>query len=251
MNIVHPDDMAHAQKLFSTVLAHPGKTIKGEIRIITKKGLTKNLSYRATNLLDNPIVQGIAVNFNDISDRIKAEQKLRDSEAKYALIVEKGNDGIIVGQDGLIAYANNKALELVGYTKDEAVGSSFDKFIAPEYQELVAKRFGQRMQGLAVPQIYEIELVAKNGRHIPVEINASKFEYKKKPASITVIRDIQKRKEAERAVREAAKTQSALLNSVEDLVLLTTTDFIALDFNQAFSESVGMSREVLLGSDNS
>jgi len=247
LKVVHPDDIVSAQELFSTLLAHPGETFKGNIRILTKKGLIKDVAYRATNLLDSSSVRGIIVNFRDISDRVKIEKKLLESEERCSLIVEKGNDSFIIAQNGLIVFANGRALELVGYTKEEVVGSPFDKFIAPEYQELVATRFRQRIQNEEIPHIYEIDLLSKDDRVIPVEINSSLAYYKGKPASITVIRDIRARKDTEKQIKAAAKTQSALLNSMRDIALLVTTDFIAIDCNQVFAESIGVPKEKIIG----
>lgn len=247
MKVVHPDDIAYIQELFSTVLSHPGETFKGEFRIVTKKGSKKNLSCRVTNMLDNPAVQGIVVNFSDISDQLKAEENLRKSEKQYSLIVEKGNDGILLAQENLVVYANNTLFNLLGYTKDEAIGTPFIQYVATKYQKLTAKRFRQRMQGLDVPNIYEIELVAKDGRYIPVEINAAKAEYDGKPASIVVIRDIRKRKEAEKTAREAVATSKVILNATTDLMALFSPDERVIDCNEAFVKSLGKTRKELIG----
>jgi len=47
------------------------------------------------------------------------------SEQKYSTIVEKGNDGIVILQDGLIKFANSKIQSLSGLKIEETIGKQF------------------------------------------------------------------------------------------------------------------------------
>jgi len=141
MDIVHPDDMQEAMELFSQTMKNPGKTFRGDLRLKHKNGETIAVIYRVTNLLDNPTVQGIVINFHDITDRKNIEQQLQESEEKYATLVEQGNDGIMIVQDELMKYANTKLLEMLGYTSKEFIGTHALQYIAPEYVGIAAERY--------------------------------------------------------------------------------------------------------------
>lgn len=198
MDIVYPDDIPQARELFSQVMENPGKTFKGDIRLRHKNGGKIVANYRVTNLLDDPKVKSIIINYRDVTEH-------RAIEERYKTLVEQGNDGILIVQDNLLKYANQILYKTLGYTSEEVIDAPFIQYIAPEYQKIVAERYNRRIQGLKTPHIYEIALVAKDGRHIPVEINTSLIDYEGKPAVMAMVRDIIKRKQAEERQRERRK----------------------------------------------
>jgi PAS domain S-box-containing protein len=152
---------------------------------------------------------GVPVGFQivatNITERKQAEEALRQSEEKYSTLVEQSNDGIAILQDGLITFVNPKMLEIYGFTAGEILGKPFLDFVSPEYRDLVVDRYKKRMSGDEVPNIYELEILAKDGSKIPLEINASRIEYQGSPADMVIVRDITERKQAEEELRAANK----------------------------------------------
>jgi PAS domain S-box-containing protein len=155
----------------------------------------------------------------DITERKRMVEKLRQSEEKYSTLVEKGNDGIIIIQDGLVRFANPKMVEITGFSLEEAVGRPFIDFVSPEYRRLTADRYKKRIAGGEVPPRYELEILTKDGRKITMEVNASKIEYEKKPADIAILRDITERKQAEEALRELDRMKSEFISNISHELL--------------------------------
>ncbi len=155
----------------------------------------------------------------EIAERKHAEKALRESENKYSALVEMSKDGILMISDGIIAFANRASIELVGYPPEELMGSNFLNFVAPNYRDFALKRYTDRMQGKEVPSIYEIELLQKDGKTIPVELNATRIGFEGKFVNLVFIRDISERKQVEKALRES---EEKLLRSkkMESLGLL-------------------------------
>ena len=54
--------------------------------------------------------------YQDITEQLRAEEALKESEEKFHSIVEHGNDGIVFLQDGKVLYFNSKMLEMSGYS---------------------------------------------------------------------------------------------------------------------------------------
>lgn len=158
------------------------------IRDITKRKLAEEKLKDYTESLENKI-----------EERTKA---LRESEKKYSTIVEQGNDGIVIIQDGLLKFANSKMVETTGFSLEEAIGQPFINFISPEYRELILDRYKKRLSGESVQNKYEVKILSKDGREIPVEINASMIEYKGYPADMALIRDITERKLADEKINQ-------------------------------------------------
>jgi len=186
-------------------------TIEEDMRI---QGRRYNLQTTKRPYLDGQgNIIGIIGIARDITPRKQAEEALRESEEKYSTIVEKGNDGIVILQDGVFRFVNRKMMEMLGYSKEELIGQPFTGFISPRYRELVAERYRKRLKGEWVMDRYEIEAISKDGRTIPLEISASRIDYGGRPADMAIVRDITERKAAEEELRRRAK-ELGILNEV-------------------------------------
>ncbi|MDA0524317.1 ATP-binding protein [Methanococcoides alaskense] len=133
----------------------------------------------------------------------QAERALKASENKYHTLVEKGNDGIIILQDGLIKFGNQTIASITGFSIEEELEKPFIDFILPEYKEVVQERYMKRLNGGEVSTNYEIEIISKEGGRIPVDVSPSAIEYEGRPADMAIIRDITERKKAENAIMHA------------------------------------------------
>lgn len=138
----------------------------------------------------------------DITERKQAEEALRESEEKYRNLVERANDGIGIGQDGIICYVNVRLAQMVGYTVEELIGVSFADFFMSDEVPKVIESYKRRLAGEDIPHIYESAIRHKNGRRIDVEINAGVITYKGKPADLVFFRDITERKRVEEELKK-------------------------------------------------
>ncbi len=119
------------------------------------------------------------------------------------MIIEKSNDGIVILQNGVFIFINPKMVEMSHFSIKDMLGKSFIDYVAPGFKNLVIERYQKRIAGEIVPDRYEIEILTREGKTIPVEINASLIEYEGKPADMAIIRDITERRKAEEALRKS------------------------------------------------
>ncbi len=171
-------------------LKEKGRVSTFEVELLTRTDKTRNVLLGAS--LCGDVISGMIM---DITDRKKAEEALQESEERYSTLVENTTDGIIIIQDGVLRFVNTASVSIVGYTPGEMLGADFLRFVAPDYREVVTKRYADRMVGKEVPAIYELALLGKDGTILPVEINANLIEYEGKPADLVSIRDISERKQ--------------------------------------------------------
>lgn len=148
-------------------------------------------------------IQGI---FWDITDRIQAEQALRESEEKYRNVVEMAHDGICIVQRGTIQYVNAQLATLCGYTPEEILHNSYDIYVHPDEKANSNSRYLRHISGDEPTQQYETSLIHRNDYPIPVEINAGLISYNGNSASLIFVRDISARKAAEKALQERDET---------------------------------------------
>ena len=175
----------------------------------------------------------------DTRERTMAQEKLQRSEEKYATIVEKGNDGVVILQDGLIKFANSRIQGLSGLTIEETVGKSFVDFVSPQFRPLAAEMYRRRTLGQDTPGRYEIAITNKDGKEIPVEVNANKIDFEGKPADIAIIRDITERKRAEEAQKLLEQNFRNSLNNSPMGVTIADLNFNTVYANQTFLDIFG------------
>ncbi len=168
-------------------------------------------------------------------------QELKVSEEKYSTLVECGNDGIVIIQDGVLKFINPKVSELAGFPSSEVIGRAFMDFVDPEFKGLVLKRYEKRMNGEQVPSKYEINILSKDGRKIPVEVSASVIEYMGRPADMGIMRDITERKKAEEALKVSEKKYRDIVDNTIVGVYQTNLNGDVLYVNDAMARIAGLS----------
>jgi PAS domain S-box-containing protein len=126
-------------------------------------------------------------------ERKRAEQALRESEAKYSTLVEHAKDGVVIVQDGICKFANKAMAEICGYTVEEILGRHLMD-IGPESADAIAQRYRSRMTGEEISPLYEAKIQCKDGTIKEVEVSAAAIQYQESPALIGFVRDITERK---------------------------------------------------------
>jgi PleD family two-component response regulator len=76
-DLIHPDDQARVRNVFADLLSRPAGSIMIECRMLHRDGIHRSVEAVCTNLLHEPNVRGIVVNFRDITERKRSEQVLR------------------------------------------------------------------------------------------------------------------------------------------------------------------------------
>lgn len=145
-------------------------------------------------------IVGVVATVFDISDRRRAEQKLRDGEEKYRSIFNAAQDAIVIidQETGNILDVNETANLMYGYNPGEMTRlSSFDISAEPEQSFLDMQEKINK-----IPSRYH---QTKQGIVFPVEISASYYFKNGKRLITAVIRDITERKKAEKALETSQR----------------------------------------------
>jgi PAS domain S-box-containing protein len=213
-NLAPKEYLQHFRDGFSK-LAH-GKQNEGEIEIFSRRRQDYvTVEYRSNPIIQDNKVVGIQVIVRDITERKKMEEKLRqysehleeivqerteellESKKRYSVVVEEASDGVVILQDGKIVFTNERNAEIVGYPKNELIGISYEKLLDEKYLQVAQERYEQRLQGQKAPTTYEMELKAKTGQLVPVEVSVTVIQYQGHPAILVIVRDVRERKRLE------------------------------------------------------
>jgi PAS domain S-box-containing protein len=202
--LLHPDDLPKIQELFQKLVAGAtGARVNSTFRLHHQNGAWLWIEAVATNLLAEPSVKAIVVNYRDITERKLAEESLRESEEKYRMLVEKMSEGlIVVDNDDVIQFVNNSFTRLVGYSREELLGQvAYNLVIQEEDQELIKEKNRLRLEQKS--DEYEIRMKTKSGGFIWVRISGVPVldVQGNVVGSIGINTDITKHKQAEEEIR--------------------------------------------------
>jgi len=154
-------------------------------------------------------VVGASTIARDITERKATERELRESEERYRDLVENARDIIYTHDlEGNYLSVNRAGEQLLGYTREEARGMSWVQVVAPEYRERVCEMLALKLAGKG-KTVYGLEVVAKNGRRLAVEVN-SRLTYRDGIAVCVqgIARDVTERRELEEQLRQAQKMEA-------------------------------------------
>jgi PAS domain S-box-containing protein len=191
------------------------------IRDISERKQTESVLQEARNELERR-VDGRTVELGKTNEKLRkqifeceqAELALRESELKYATLVEDALIGVYIIQDRKIEFANDKFADIYGYSKDELIGMDSLDLVHPHDRPLVKKLREKRLKGQKVPAEYESKGLKKNGDIIWVMRSLSQINYKGRPAISGIVADISKRRKAEEALRQSDKELRILSNQL-------------------------------------
>ena len=220
--------------------------------ILTKSGEERLIAWNNTILKDiHGQVLGTMSIGEDITERKRAEEELRESEGRYRTLVESAGDageGIILIQDTAevetaIVFANQEVERLTGYTSKELKGRAWADLVHPRYQEAVRERIRRRLSGAVIKDIFEISIVSRGGAEVPIEVSGSLTEFRGKPTVVGYMRDITERKRAEEALRDSEEKFRTLFEGSRDAIYITTREGEFMDFNKSALDLFAYTRE--------
>ncbi len=201
-DLLHPDDREPALEAIRRHFEE-GQTYDIEYRLRTKSGEYRWFLARGVAVTDDagkPI--RMAGSIQDITERRRVEQALRESEEKYRQLFATGSDAIMVVDLSTrrILDVNPAAQKLYGYSENEFLGLQVAK-ISAEPEKTAAANDAQAEGDLTrIPLRYHKR---RDGTVFPVEISPATFKLKGRHVVGGIIRDISERKEAEEKFRTA------------------------------------------------
>lgn len=141
INYIHEDDKRAFVKLYEDLASMPGQPLPFQMRFRHKDGRYIWLEGVVTNLLHDRNVNGYVANYRDISERKKAEEKLKQERYLLRTLIDNLPVYIYIKDTQLRHVVNNKAnVELIGAeSEEETIGKTvldyFDPTIAAEFME--------------------------------------------------------------------------------------------------------------------
>ena len=173
----------------------------------------------------------------ELHERRHAEDALRRSEERYRDLFENANDMIFTHDlNGYFTSINKRGEMLTGYARHEFIGMNIGTITAPGYLALVSDSVSNKTTGGEQARLYETEIITKDGRLLPVEVNARLIYEGDQPVGVQgIARDISERKQLEDQLRHSQKMEA----------IGRLAGGIAHDFNNLLTAIIGYSQLAL------
>jgi len=126
LDLVHPDDLALAEKVLADIRF--GDRSPVELRLRHNDGTYHWFEVVGVDLQSDPNIRGVVLNAREIGDRKAAEQQRQLSEARFKALVQNSSDVLLViGSSGRIEYASPSVEHAIGSTTDDLLGRTLDE----------------------------------------------------------------------------------------------------------------------------
>jgi PAS domain S-box-containing protein len=254
---VHPEDRDRVDERFVRMVNEKVDSFD-EYRVLLPDGTIKHVNSSGHPVLDgNGELIEVIGTATDVTERKRAEEALREREAKIRRLVDSNIIGIFIWDfDGRILEANDEFLRMVNYDREDLVSGRirWADLTPPDWRDRNNARIDQqKSSGRFDP--FEKEFTIKDGSRVPVLIGGATFE-KGGNQGVAFVLDLTERKRAENALREReAQLAEARreLRQMIDTIPIPVASYSAdarRDFvNAAWKKYTGLSDEAARGTD--
>lgn len=237
--LVLEEDLPAAGAAFARALQ--GEQQNLTVRVHHRDGSSREVAVTAVPVWADGELLGVAVLAEDITERVAAERRLRDSEQRLRAMFDSSIDGILVMDDeDRVVEANRAASRALYRGERELIGLNASDCAVPQDKRSRAAsevfgRFG-RFRG-------ELTYRRGDGSTFPVDVSAVRFRGRDGRAFSSVFfKDLSRRRRAEAWRRELEQ----VLEATSDVVALVRDDGRLMYLNEAGRELVGLSRQAEL-----
>ncbi|UCF44018.1 MAG: PAS domain S-box protein [Planctomycetota bacterium] len=245
---LHPDDrqrvLAEVQRTHQT-----GEPLSCEYRMLTRDGRVVCFRDEAAVVKNDNgepmFLQGVMV---DVTERRKSEDELKESEERFRAIFDNATDGILLADSETKKFTacNETICQMLGYNLDELKNLGVEDVHTEEHLAYVLEQFERQARG-EITLAKDIPVKRKDGSVFYADVNSAPVKLGGKTYLMGLFRDITERRQAEQALQEIRRQQSAILDTIPDIAWLKDEESRYIAANEPFGESCGVKPEDLVG----
>ncbi len=223
---VHPEDITLARSAFETERKDETRVEFISIRVRQKNGNWLWCMVRGHNLLDNPYVKGMVINFYNDTFRKKTEKALKESEARFryqATILNSVTDVIVTTDKARVVTSWNHVIQkLTGITAEEAIGRPYRIVVKTDYSPYTSEQVLEIVERDGIWR-GEASFTGMDGEK-KILLHTISMLYDEKGAAIGLLgvgKDITDRKKAQARLQESELFYRNMITHSLDGIVLT------------------------------
>ncbi len=250
---IHPDDdVERIQVEFAALAEKDNSTRMVEFRSENPDGSYLPIELTATNLINDPVINGILVNYHDNTERLRIQQTIRENEKflkETQIIAGLGSYRVEIASG---QWVSSEALDTIF-----GIPADFDKsvegwvsVIHPEWQETMSEYFAKEVVGKKTRFDKEYKIIRQNDHAERWVHGVGRLEFNKSchpVAMIGTIRDITERRQSEEALKESELKYRQLIENFPDAIAIYVDGRIALVNKECLHLMAAKSAEELIG----
>jgi PAS domain S-box-containing protein len=247
LEMVVPEDRGRVLESIEGPFAGDDVPAVYDVRINRKDG-----SRAVLQLMNNLISLGggpvVMVTVNDITERVAAENAVRESEEKYRTLVESSQDAILIlDAAGQILFANQVCSEIWGMPLEEVVGRNALKYIHPDEVERIGELYGSSWAEGKRHDRIPVQILS-DGRELLFEVTAVPLRGVEGDAQIMVIAtDVTDRELGARQLKESEEKYRTIVEKSRDAIILSNRLGEVIYANPSIEDVFGLSPEEARG----
>jgi len=195
--------------------------------------------------------KGIVSVVRDITERRQAEERLRESEAKFRILFESADDAIVVMDQDIIIDCNPKLLEILNCTREQIIGQTpalFSPEVQPDGRNSLEKMREKHAAALSgQTQFFEWKFYRFDGSLHDAEVSLNPFITADKCYIQAIVHNITDRKRMEEALQEAKDYAENLIQSANVLVVGLDNGGNVTLLNEAGEQMTGYKADEVVG----
>ena len=240
-DLVHYDDVAAVRQSFDRVVAEPSGSATVTIRVRRADGSWRWLETVATNLLDDPGIGSVVVNYRDVTESRNALEALRASEQRLRTVVTSAPIVLFaLDRNGVFTVLEGQGLSALGLKPGQVVGQSVFELYkdVPQILEMVRRA----MRGENVSNTVDVEELTWDTRYTPVFDDDGEVT-----GVIGVATDVTVHRRMEEALSVERAYLDELFESSPEAIVLVDNENRILRVNREFTELFGHTADEVLG----
>lgn len=279
---IHPQDLPNVLQTFKEGVAIPGVVRTIEYRLQRKDGEWRYFEITGRNMLDDPHIAGIVVNYRDVTERKYAEEAIRDSEERYRTIFQSA--GVPIWEDDYsvlmnaidelkkqgvtdfkryiedhpeflieaeqmisITDANTAVLEMMEAQSKEELMGSLNAILKNNPTDIFARDIVALAEGkVSFDHESSLYTLRGNRRDVWVSFTMPKGSMGYNRVLVSTL-DITERKQAERALQDSQSRLQGIVNTALNAIITVDEDQRIVLFNPFAEKTFACTAEYALG----
>ncbi|MDD1676373.1 MAG: PAS domain S-box protein [Methanomicrobiales archaeon] len=248
---IYPDEQYRRQitKKIIDIIQNKKYLENFETRVLTKQGQIREISWNTRELTgDNEEHLGYIVVGNDITDKVRAKNEIKEREELFHGIAAAANEAIVlIDQNGLIQFWNAAAERIFNMTSADVMQKNFFSLCSidpyTEEDKNAFNTFFTANTGPFTDRQREMKLKRFSGDIFPAELSLSPVQIHGAWSAIAIIRDISERKKAEKQ----RVILSEIVKSSSDAIIGLAQDGRIISWNLGAKKIFGYSQGEVIG----
>ncbi len=186
-----------------TELVLEGRTVHDTTRRLRKDGTELDVELYGVPLMRGGELIGIFAIYQDVTDRVRAEQALRESEERFRRLSDATFEGIVVSDGEEILDCNEQYARMLQLEVESVVGRPLLDFVAPDDRQLVQSYIDD-----AYEEPYEHRALRADNSELIVEVHGRSLPMGGRTVRVTAVRDMTDNRRFEEEVRQSQKMEA-------------------------------------------